>query len=411
MLKTTYQIFDSSAGKTIVFRNLYFIDGKFIFNGTASGSEIATYPNVHYRHTKRETWAPAIMELPDQNDVPVVTTPHFYLKESVNNYITHALADDVFSVFYSLYRCRINYNPCVCIVETSGGETFHDCKGIFRCLFGQEAIGLNCLKETYSQVCFETFVVGNGDSGSISFDSNYASPFQDNIWRQFRDAYYKESEIDLEVGKKILYGDAGKFPIQSDLKDILLTNNVEIIRWDYVGDIKEQLRILKGVKIYITTDGAPAINTIFLPDNAIVINLGRVYANGNYRVLGYCSCPLFPALSHIDVFYFEDYYLNYHKAQDPYPNPGDLMDMIESLNDKQKKTHLLQRRAEIYDNFALKVMNKIDCALKLNNFSPNARLLLENYSNLEERDKVIEELKRGNTTFECNEKVRPFRVP
>lgn len=414
MLKTTYQIFDSPAGKTIIFNNLYFINGEFIFNGSVSKSEISTYSNVHYRHTNFELWSPSIINLVEDNTIPVIETTHFYLRETLNSHPAHVLVDDIFSTFYSLYRCKLDYNPCVCIVEMSEWYdkiNFYDWRGTFKCLFGQEAITSHHLKRTYQKICFKTFVVGNGDSGLHSYDSNYAAPFNNDILKQFRDALYKKAEINLGLGNKIIYVDSNNFPVRNNLKDALGKNNIEIIHWSDMQHISDQLNFLKDVRIYIATEGADMLNAIFLPDNAIVIDLGRMYAIDNYKALGYCVDWVFPSLSYINVFYFEDYYESYHRTQEVSPNPDDLIQMIECLNDKQKEVPLLLKRKKIYDNFASKIVDRINCALKLNNYSPNARLLIENYPNIEERIKIVENFKRGSIAYACNEQIRPFRIP
>ena len=224
MLKTTYQIFDSPAGKTIVFSNLYFINGEFIFNGSVSASEISTYPNVHYRKTNFEKWVPRIADLQEQGEIQQITAPHFYLKETLHSHPAHTLMDDVFSVFYSLYRCKLNYDTFTCVIDMLpeyDNTSFYDCKGMYKCLFGQEAITLAYFKRTYSKICFDTFVVGNGDSGLHSYDCNYAAPFQDNIWKQFRNAFYKKAEVNLESGNNIIYVDSNNSPIKENLKNIL----------------------------------------------------------------------------------------------------------------------------------------------------------------------------------------------
>lgn len=102
--ETTYQIFDfGAAGKTIVFNNLYFIDGEFIFNGATLNSEISTYPNVHYHHTNSELWSPKITELSDEiGEVQLITTPHFYLKETLHYHPGHTLMDDIFQFLIKL---------------------------------------------------------------------------------------------------------------------------------------------------------------------------------------------------------------------------------------------------------------------------------------------------------------------
>jgi hypothetical protein len=414
MLKTTYQIFDSPAGKTIVFNNLYFINGEFVFNGSeVNNAEISTYPNVHYRHTNFELWSPSIRELPEDNTIPVIETTHFYLKETLNSHPAHVLLDDVFSVFYGLYKCKLDYDPCVCIIEMHERYDkidFYDWRGAFKCLFGQEAITFHHFKRTSAKVCFKTFVVGNGDLGLHSYDSNYAAPFQDDIWKQFRNALYKKSDINLELGNKIIYVDSNNFPIKDNLKKVLEKNNIEIIHWSDMLQMKDQLNFLKNVKIYIATEGADILNSIFLPDNAMVIDLGRMYAIDDYKALGYCVDWAFPSLSYIDVFYFEDYYTNYHRTQETTPNSDDLMQMIEYLNDDQKKNNILLMRTEIYDNFASKIVNKIHYELKLNNYSPNARLLIENYPDIKKRNEIVEDFKRGSPAYACNDKIRPFRI-
>ena len=409
MLKTTYQVFNSPAGKTIVFNNLYLINGEFVFNGTANSSDISTYNNIHYRHNSFKQWSPTIRELSEEHDVAILTTPHFYLKQTMYSHPVHTLGDDVFSMFYSLYRCKIDYNPCVCISEMSDDYNaldFSDNRGMFQCLFGHQAITQHHLKRTYSKACFKTFVVGNGNSGLHSYDANYVAPFEDNIWKKFRDAFYQQAGINLEGGNKIIYADSNNWPVQGEVKDALEKNEIDIIHWSDLPDIKDHLNLLKNVKIYITTEGADAVDAIFLPDSAMVIDLGRMYALDNYKVLGYCVDWLWPALSYIDVFYLEDYCLRYHRALELIPTANELMRVVEGLN--QNDANLLLKRQEIYNKFTSQAVDKTHRDVKLNNYSPNARLLIANYSNAE-RESIVENFKRGNTAYACNEQIRPFR--
>lgn len=405
MKKTTYQIFDSPAGKTIVFSNLYLINGKFIFNGPAPNDDLSTFPNIHYRFTNFQKWAPQITKLPENQEAQIITTPHFYLKETLHYHPVHTIFDDVFSVFYSLYRCKIDYNQMICVLDIFNNETeeYYDCKGIFKLLFGNEAITLHYLKRSHQQVCFETFVVGNSGSGVSSYDFNYVSPFQDNIWRQFRDAIYKKAEITLGPADKVIYLSRhyDKYDLEERLKDTLKKHNIEV--YNYGGkDIKEQLDVLKNVKIYITTSGSNALNSVFLPDNAVVINLGRVYASNDYKIITYGEDYLYPSLSYIDVLYFEDYYSLTINEHDTIPEPNDLIEMVNAVIGE--KNPLLMKRNNIYKNFASVVIDKIPAVLKLNNFSPNARLLFENYS-VKERIEMIERFKGGNLSFACSEKI------
>lgn len=405
MKKTTYKIFDSPAGKTIVFNNLYLINGEFIFNGTVSDSEVSTYHNVHYRHTNFEMWKPKIVELSiSEETVKLIKNPHFYFKETLRYHPVHTLMDDIFSVFYSLYRCKINYDPITCIVETLYNEFPYECKGYFKLLFGQDAMPLSYLKNIYTQVCFETFVVGNSGSGLSSFDANFASPFEDNIWQQFRDAFYKKAEIELESGTNIIY--VNRHPdednLEDELKKTLKKNNIKIVNWGG-KDIKEQLNIIKNVKVYITSEGSSALNAIFLPDNAIVIDLGRLYECGNYKTVCYGNDYIFPSLPYIDVLYFEDYYPLKIKETSICPEPNNLMEMIEVAF--QANHPLLITRKDIYTKFASKVVDKIAYAIKVNNYSPDARLLLETYPEVVERSKIIETFKCGNLSFACIAKI------
>jgi len=395
--KTTYKVFNAPIGKTTVFNNLYFINKEFVFNGSASDTEISAYPNVHYHHTNFEMWAPKIFELPnEQDDIQLITTPHFYTKETLHYHPAHTLMDDIFSIFYSLYKCKINYNPLVCLLDMGNDkiEESYDCKGMFSLLFGHPAVPLNFFKNTNSRICFKTFIVGTGGIGFSSYDSNFVSPFRDEIWKKFRDAFYGRAEISLEIGNKIIYANTTKKTdnLEEDLKDTLIKHDIEIVCWGEVPHIKEQLNILKNVQVYITTDGSVSLNSIFLPDNAKVINLGRTYVNDDYKAVGYSEDYLFPALSYVDVFYFEDYYHSTINECGPAPDPDDLVQMIEGVIG-QPPHPLLMRRTDIYEDFASKVVDKVHQEIKLNNFSPNARLLMENYPNDEERADVIKSLK------------------
>lgn len=427
--RTTYEIFDSfhgfcqtpssqqaNVGKTIVFKNLYFINGEFIFNGTSDGSDLYTYPNVHYRHTRKETWSPKILELEQNETIQTLTIPHFYFRESVHGHIAHTLMDDIFSVFYSLRKCRLDYNPFICIFDTaySGGAEYsapYDCKKMFSSLFGYPAIDFNHFKNTNKKICFKTFVVGTGDSGLHSYDFNYVTPFQDDIWRRFRNAFYEKAKVPLLAGSKIIYIDdiTKKNKIDSNLKSFFEQNKIEVVCWGETGDIEDQLNILKNVKICITPDGSLALNSIFLPDNAVVINLGRIYANADYKAVGWVNDYLYPALSYVDVLYFEDYYTAVSVSSDsrwPLPNTSDLISIIKAVDNKNPD--LFAKRAGIYSNFAQKVTNQVHHLIKLDNFSPNARLLLENYT-IPERLTLVEDFKRGNVGRACTEQVRPFK--
>lgn len=417
--KTTYKIFNLFGRKTIIFNNLYFLNGEFIFNGPVDNidiTEISTYPNVHYRHTNFKKWFPKIIELSEeQNNFQQITIPYFYLKESLYGHPGHTLMDDVFSVFYTLYKCKLNYNPLICIVDTpfyDGGA--YDCKGIYNLLFGQSAISFDYLIQQHSQICFKTFIVGNSNSGFSSYDNNYVSPYGNKIWKKFRNAFYERAKIDLESNNnKIIYINTvkNKELLENDLIKALEKNKIDIVCWGEMSSIEEQLNILKNIKIYITTDGSCALNSIFLPDNSIVINLGRVYAEGDYKSIGYCEDYLYPALSFIDVLYFEDYYNLDIKESRPIPNPNDLIDMINILSNKEiKYNSILDRRKIIYNNFISKIKNKISNTIKLNNFSPNARLLIENYTNLNIRADIIKNFKQENLAFICNEEIRKFKI-
>jgi len=412
--KTTYAIFDSPGGKTIVFNNLYFINGEFVFNGYADESEISTYPNVHYRHTNFEMWRPVCRELLDEEIETIETTPYFYLKETMHYHPGHTLMDDIFSMFYSIYKCGLNYNPFICLLDNKYTELTYDCKGMFSILFGHVATTLHALNISNKSICFKTFVIGNGDSGFSSFNHDYVIPYQDNIWRKFRDAFYKKAGIKLGSGQKQIYINIGGSTedLDPDLKDTLKINNINIIDWSKIKTIKSQLEVLKDVKIYITGDGSGALNCVFLPDNATMINLGRVYAIGDYVGVASCDDSVYPALSYIDVFYFEDYFpmkIEPKTARWPTPDSNDLIHLIKSITEAKENDSVMIKRKEIYDKFASVAIDRIDNGVKLTNFSLNARLFIEHFPEIGERIKLTESFKGGNRGFAMCDLIRPFR--
>tara|TARA_R110000868_G_scaffold75946_6_gene218843 strand:+ start:16702 stop:17943 length:1242 start_codon:yes stop_codon:yes gene_type:complete len=407
-VKTTCQIFDSPIGKTIVFNNLYFINGEFIFNGNPI-SDISTYPNIYYKNTNYEKWCPKITELSDNVQFEIINRPHFFFKESLHYHPGHTLMDDIFSIFFSIDKCGLKYNPFTCIIDIHNNETesIYDCKGMFKLLFGNEAIPLHTLNKQQSSFVFKTFVVGNSDSGFSSFDRNYVSPYYNDIWKKFRNAFYKEADIKLEIGEKIIYANttAKDDNLNTSLKDMLSNNNIDIIYWGSISNIKEQLNILKDVKIYISTDGSTATNSIFLPDNATLINLGRVYAIDSYKAIGYCCDYLYPALSYIDVLYFEDFYNLIMNDFNITPDSNNLLLLINSLNNNDVKL----KRSDLYKAFEVYIADRVHPEVKLNNFSPNARLLISTYPDVNERAEIIKRFLNGNIPFECSEKVRQIK--
>ena len=70
--------------------------------------------------------------------------------------------------------------------------------------------------------------------------------------------------------------------------------------------LKEQIVLLSNTYIYISLDGSSALNSIFLPDNSILINMGLI---DNNRVF-YRSDFLFPACSYFKVIYLNDFLQN-----------------------------------------------------------------------------------------------------
>lgn len=409
--KTSFTIFNSSAGKTIVFNNIYFIDGQFVFNGSVNESEISTYPNVHYRHTNFELWKPKIAELSDF-ECQEITDPCFFIKETMHYHPGHTLMDDIFSMFYTLHRCNVNYNPIIPILDTNNKiETYYDCKNMFNTLFGNKAITLTHFSNTHTKVCIKTLVVGNSDSGFSIFDYNYVMPYKDDIWKKFRNAYYEQAKIKLDHGNKCIYVNSGNEDISSDLKNTLEANNIEIINWSATNDIVDQLDIMKNVKLYISNEGSASLNAVFLPDNSNMINLGKMYADGNYVSIGSCDDSVWPALTYINVFYFEDYfYVEPIISRLVTPNGDQLIELVKSINEAKEDNHIILKRKEIYDRFGSIVIDKITSEVKLHNFSLNARLFLEHFPNIQERIRITESFKRGNRGFTMNNQIRPFRT-
>lgn len=346
---------DKSNGDCVIYHNILFKNGTFyvLNNNTKLDNNVylsrCYYHKISLNDGLSHRWEPIYISNDDINIDKIEETVTFFCEEDVPGHIGHTIIDSIASQFSSLKICGIDLNTKTKIktlqklyryekktinFDEEDMKQKHiphartaekamelpDVKESYKLLFGE---GKTYLHEYSKQnkdkfVLFKCLVVGSSHKGGGSFNYDYKSlNGYDGAWKDFRDYCYIRCNIVKMQShpKMILLNNPDndertdrQVKGSSDIINLLKTQpNSKVISWNNISTLKEQIILMSETHIYISLDGTAALNSIFLPDNSIFINLGILINND---VVHYRSISVFAACNYIKVIYLNDFLQN-----------------------------------------------------------------------------------------------------
>lgn len=352
-MKTEFKEFNNkSNGDCVIYYNILFKNGKFYVLNNNSKLNNKIYLSRSYYHKIKlndgfgHFWEPNYMDNENINIDIVEETTTFICEEDVPGHIGHTVFDSIASQFSTLKICgiemnnntkiktlqklyryekkRINFDeedikqkPIPQWRTRESALELPDIKNSYKLLFGEEKTYLYkySKKNKDKLVLFKCLIIGSAHKGIGSFNYDYKSLNGYNgAWKDFRDYCYLRCDIVENNPTTILLNNPNinerpdrQVSESKNIINVLKSNpNHKIIDWKDMKTLKEQIVLLSNTYIYISLDGSSALNSIFLPDNSILINMGLI---DNNRVF-YRSDFLFPACSYFKVIYLNDFLQN-----------------------------------------------------------------------------------------------------
>jgi hypothetical protein len=239
----------------------------------------------------------------------------FLNEEEIPGHIGHTVFDAIGSQFSCLKQCGINLDEkseimTIQMLRTNESK-YHDVKGAYQLFFGKPKIYFDelCDKFKDKTVCIKTLVVGSSKKGVSYYDHTYTgNNGYAGAWREFRDYAYIRCKIDQlqPIDKHILYAvtDTNGRPdrvVGNDIEIRKHIHDLNIIMWSNMESLCEQILLLSRTRLYISVDGTNGLNSIFLPDDAIFINLGVILND----MIGYINDYTYAGCDHIKVIYYQ----------------------------------------------------------------------------------------------------------
>lgn len=355
-MRTEFKEYNNkSNGDCVIYKNIILKNGEFyvLNNDNRLKNNIylsrSFYNKIKLNDGFSHIWEPKYKNIEniDIDIIEEVTT--FFCEEEVPGHIGHTLFDSIAAQFASLKICNIDLNNKTKIKtlqklyryekkmdnldkydkkqkpipHARTNESFMektDVKGSYELLFSEKKTYLhNYLKANMNKtILFKCLVVGSAHKGVGSFNYNYKSLNGYNgAWKDFRDYCYLRCGIVENNPTTILMNNPDENTRSdrqvSGYKNIInvLKNkqNHKLIDWSYIKTLKEQIVLLSNTKIFISLDGSSALNSIFLPDNSILINLGLV----KNKTVYYRSDYVFTACPYFKVIYLNDFLENNYR--------------------------------------------------------------------------------------------------
>lgn len=247
--------------------------------------------------------------------------------------IVHTMLDMVYPVFLSMVQLGIHVGPQQPIRILHRLSHVRTSQTWFLYLLGD--LGVNHMS-SLEPICFEEMVVGGGDQGLFSWDSNYAIPGgQFGALKAFRDMIYFKAHINLSKDEKVrqtsvLLLDQRKRPVENItgvveyIKQVLPNALVKNTVWESVvssqihnpsnwqehqmdymvqfADFQEKLNLLRTTDIMIAGIGSSHLFEFLLPDGSVSLNYGTC---DNYEGIGtFFDDYLMPGIDWVRALYY-----------------------------------------------------------------------------------------------------------
>lgn len=277
--------------------------------------------SVGYLHKIRATgkdcrWCP-LRAPPFTDDVEYVDNTHYLCDNEVPGHFGHTVFDSISSQYSTLRLCGIPMDKDTRITTiqrpTVNESHYHDIKSAYSLLFGEPVVYLDEFHRQYRgrAVILRTLVVGCSKKGVSFYTTNYvAHNGYIGAWAEFRNYCYLRSGAEGDRRCNVLFSTT----VNNARDDRKLLNDGhicavinshpqgKIVDWNAVTTLKEQILLMFHTNIYISIDGTGGLNALFLPQNAIFINLG-VQTIG---VHGYMDDYVYPACD-MRLIYYHDH--------------------------------------------------------------------------------------------------------
>jgi hypothetical protein len=360
-METTYKSKGEIPNRIVEYSNLYFKNGKFYCVSTRERELPGVYLGVHYLENKHAVWTPSLESNQDILAQATKINGQFYFGSiSVPEHPGHTIFDDCIAEFSVLSELGKNMQQTETILadpddqkglSKSTDVIQYDVKGIYKLAFGSPAVLLSKLhcrfaNHTTDWLCLESVIVGAGERGLSNYNEEYESPGRDTkLWWNFRCHLLKKCQLKECIDPltvetpfvTLVYSKNRSIANFNEIRDQLSRTffNYQCVDWGEIQSIEKQLEILSKTSIYVTMDGSCALNCVFLPKNAVMINLGVPILTPKGYVIGWLDDYLYPVLDYIKVVYLVEYSKNMEVTSGGQlcVSLTDLMTMINQVRD------------------------------------------------------------------------------
>jgi hypothetical protein len=312
-----------------LYNNLLLHNGELLYVADTDEKMEVCALSVGFLHKMRQEkkdvrWSPKKVRNFDGTIDSYMEEVCFLNEEDVPGHVGHVVFDSVASQFSCLKLCGINLDEkseitTIQILRPNEAK-HHDTKGAYKLFYGKPKIYYDELCDLHmgKTVCIRTLIAGSSKKGVSYFDHTYTgNNGYRGAWGEFRDyAYLRSGAIARKTNdpieeQHVIYATTDstgrsdrKISNDEEVRAIINDHTQgKIVNWINMGSIRDQILVLCRARVYLSVDGSSGVNAVFLPDDALYINLGAV-VNG---YTGHINDFTYTGCDHFKVIYYNDY--------------------------------------------------------------------------------------------------------
>lgn len=298
-MESSVVYFDDDYGTQAKYKNIYFIDNEFFFLTTDNTITLKpVYTHVKLT-SKRYTFLPQLRFFLNENEMQLFLLKCNLMKLRGNTIFVsgyydvhnmHFITDTLYSTYVTFLKTDHKWNEEFNVLYESpkeiGGISKHN-MNVFKTFSKSDAFIFYDQIQN-NNVVFDEFISGMHMHGSITLHKmGYLAEKDENTMQQYRDRFIEVYNIQKinDTINVIIVDNNDIHHIISELLNYVKQNfqnvNCRIVKWDNKS-WREQLEIAYNTQVYITGPGSAAFNFMFMQDNSVKINLGRIYKGYDY---------------------------------------------------------------------------------------------------------------------------------
>lgn len=382
MSESSFQLVDTDNQLSIKYKNLYYINNKFLFFTTDKSIKL---PSVN-KWTDSYPWTPEIKLFNSYNDlIDFININSF---ENIKfallgdnlwyGNVGHALFDGLYPLFLAAIKFNLQEEPFVYLTDDWSNTKVTADEAVR--LFSKTSTILNYHKIN-KNIIFNTLIAGTGKTGNRIINKEYTLyGKQYNALPIFKNRMMTSCGAipDKPINKSIKiaiidnkrYNAYEKNNIQKTIKYFQKNIDISFINWSDFNSFSDQMKFLQDLDVHITGPGTGMMYMPFLKYGSVNVNLGymeHTQTNGerpNIKIQNTNkSDHIFPGWMEQSVCAGADYVNTIYYDRFTYNNI-EYQPLIEIIN---KAIIIVKNKQLLYNNHNIDAKIFIEYCKKINN--------------------------------------------